>query len=96
MMIGEPPISEDFDRQFDWPDAVVHVPFDTPDIGRILDDLNAEPERLRAARSNNVRWAARRHDWVYRIQTVFEALGLEPTENMRARVALLGRIAERS
>ena len=93
VMIGEPPRTEEFKQQFDWPDAVIHVPFDSPDIGHILADLNGDPERLRAVRRNNVREAARRHDWLHRIQVVFDALGLSPTEKMRARQQQLDQIA---
>jgi Glycosyl transferases group 1 len=93
IMIGEAPRTEEFKRQFDWPDAVIHVPFDSADIGRILADLNADPERLRAARRNNIREAALRHDWLHRIQVVFDALGLAPTEEMRARAQRLDQIA---
>jgi hypothetical protein len=39
VMIGEAPGTEEFKRQFDWPDAVIHMPFDSPDIGRIPADL---------------------------------------------------------
>ena len=46
VMIGEAPRTEEFKQQFDWPDAVIHLPFDSPDIGRILADLNGDPERL--------------------------------------------------
>jgi hypothetical protein len=42
-MIGEAPGTEEFKRQFDWPDAVIHRPFDSPDIGRIPADLNGDP-----------------------------------------------------
>ena len=93
VMIGEAPRTEEFKRQFDWPDAVVHVPFDSPDIGRILADLDSE--RLRAVRRNNVREAALRHDWLYRIQVVFDVLGLTPTEGMRARAQRLDQIVSR-
>jgi hypothetical protein len=96
VMIGEAPRADEFDRQFDWPDAVIHVPFDAPDIGRILADLNGEPERLRAIRRNNVRAAALRHDWLYRIRSVFEVLGIAPTEQMQARALRLDRIASQA
>ena len=93
VMIGEAPRTEEFKRQFDWPDAVIHVPFDSPDIGRILADLNGDPERLRAVRRNNAREAALRHDWLHRIRVVFDALDLAPTEEMRARARRLDQIA---
>lgn len=95
VMIGEAPRAEEFERQFDWPDAVIHVPFDAPDIGGILADLNADPKRLRAARCNGARQAALRHDWLHRIQVVFDLLGLTRTEGMRARAQLLAEIASR-
>lgn len=93
VMIGEAPRTEEFARQFDWPDALIHVPFDSPDIGRILADLNREPERLRAVSAANVRHAAQRHDWLHRIETVLDTLGLAPTGKMRARARRLERIA---
>jgi len=95
VMIGEAPRTEEFERQFDWPDAVVHVPFNSPDIGRILADLNQDSERLRTVRRNNAREAALRHDWLHRIQVVFDTLGLAPTDGMRARAQRLDRIASR-
>jgi hypothetical protein len=95
VMIGEAPRVEEFKRQFDWPDAVIHVPFDSPDIGRILADLDGDPERLRAIRRNNAREAALRHDWLHRIQVVFDVLGMAPTDGMRARAQQLDQIASR-
>ncbi len=96
VMIGEAPRTEEFRKQFDWPDAVIHVPFDSPDIGRILTDLNGDPERLRAVRHNSTREVALRHDWLHRIRVVFEALGLAPTEGMQARAHRLDQIASQS
>jgi glycosyl transferase family 1 len=93
VMIGEAPRTEEFKRQFDWPDAVIHVPFDAPDICSVLADLNGDPKRLRTVRRNNAREAALRHDWLHRIRTVFDTFGFAPTEEMRARAQRLDRIA---
>jgi hypothetical protein len=93
VMIGEAPRTDEFARQFDWPDAVIHLPFDSPDVVRILADLNGDPDRLQAIRHMNVRQAALRHDWLYRIQTVFDALGLAHTEAMQVRAERLKQIA---
>ena len=72
------------------------VPFDSPDIGHILAELNGDPERMRAVRRNNVREAARRHDWLHRIRVVFDALGLAPTEKMQARAQRLDQIVSQA
>jgi hypothetical protein len=94
VVIGVPPRSADFRDQFDWPDAAIHVPFDSPDIGSILTDLDANPARLRAVRYNNVRNAAMKHDWLHRIQTVFDILQLPYTSKMHARALRLDRLAK--
>jgi Glycosyl transferases group 1 len=96
VMIGEAPRCEEFKQQFDWPDAVTHLPFDSPDIDRVLAELNSDPERLRAVRRNNVREAARRHDWLHRIRVMFDTLGLATTEKMQARAQLLDEIASQA
>jgi hypothetical protein len=93
VMIGEAPRSEEFGRQFDWPDAVTHVPFDCPDIGRFLAELSDDPARLQTIQRTNVREAALRHDWLHRIQIVFDVLGMAPTEKMQARTLRLHQIA---
>jgi hypothetical protein len=93
VMIGEAPRTDEFKHQFDWPDAVIDLPFDSPDVGRILAGLDGDPERLRAVRHRNVREAALRHDWLYRIQSVFDTLGLPPTEGMQVRARRLNQIA---
>ena len=96
VMIGEAPHTEEFKRQFDWPDAVIDMPFDSPDIGRFLAELNGDRERLRAVRRNNVRETALRHDWLHRVQVIFDTLGLAATEKMRARAQRLERIASQA
>jgi hypothetical protein len=96
IMIGEAPHTEEFKQQFDWPDAVIRIPFDCPHIGDILADLNGDPKRLRAVRRNNAREAALRHDWLHRIQVVFDVLELSPTEEMRGRAQRLEQIASRA
>ena len=96
VMIGEAPRTDEFKRQFDWPDSVIRVPFDSPDIVPILQELDAAPERLRVIRYNSVRESALRHDWLYRIQTVLSVMGLQPTAAMLARGQVLERIAARA
>jgi hypothetical protein len=96
VMLGEAPRIEEFRRQFDWCDATIHVPFDSPDIGCVLAELNGNPERLRSISRNNARGAALRHDWLHRIQVVFDVLDLPQTEKMKVRASLLNQIASRA
>ena len=85
VMLGEAPRTEEFDRQFGWPDALVPLPFDSPDVGRVIAQLDEDPQRIERIRRDNVHHAALSHDWLYRLRTVFETVGLPPTEAMLSR-----------
>ena len=93
VMLGEPPRTGEFARQFDWPDAVMPLPFDSPDVGRILSSLDADPARLERIRRDNVANAALRHDWGRRLRTVYDTLGLAPTRGLLDREARLDALA---
>jgi hypothetical protein len=93
IMIGEPPQSDDFRDQFGWPDSVVRMPFDAPDVGELIRQLDADPERTARARKHNVANALRRHDWVYRLRTVLETLGLPAPGPLVAREETLRALA---
>jgi glycosyltransferase involved in cell wall biosynthesis len=93
VMIGEAPRLAYFAQQFDWPDAVIHVPFDSPDIMQILARLDAEPERMARARRNNVSHAALQHDWLHRLNSVFDTFHLPATAAMLQRQRRLEALA---
>jgi hypothetical protein len=93
VMLGEAPRTAEFQRQFPWPDAVIPLPFDAPDVARLLAELDGDPARLARIRRDNVRHAALGHDWVHRLRTVWAALGLPPTEAMLAREQRLRGLA---
>jgi glycosyltransferase involved in cell wall biosynthesis len=93
VMIGEAPQLDSFQQQFDWTDAVIHVPFDSPDISEMLAQLDADPERLARIRRNNVTNAALRHDWLHRLGTVFDTFHLPATSAMLERQQRLQALA---
>ncbi|MDZ7961554.1 MAG: glycosyltransferase [Aulosira sp. DedQUE10] len=93
VLIGDPPMTEEFDKHFDWPDAIIKVPFDAPEIGEIIADLDAQPDRLARIRKDNVVNTLLRHDWVYRFRKVFETIDVKPSEIMLSREAQLKNLA---
>jgi hypothetical protein len=93
VMLGEAPRTDEFERQFGWPDAVIRLPFDSPDVGRILAELDEDGPRLERVRRENVRQAALRHDWGHRVRTVFDTLRLPATEALRQREERLAQVA---
>ncbi len=87
VMIGDPPDVESFREHFDWPDAVVQLPFGSQGIGELISELDAQPERLARIRAANLDNALLRHDWAYRWRAVLDLTGLEGLPALRARLA---------
>jgi hypothetical protein len=93
VMIGEPRGNDAFKEHFDWPDAVIHVPYNTADIAKILEDLDSQPDRLKEIRKNNVVQCLLRHDWLYRWRAILELVGLKPKPALVAREERLKKLA---
>ena len=94
VIVGAPPDTDEFRRRFDWPDAVIPMPFDAPDVVARLAELDRDPARLERIRTENVANALLKHDWVHRLRTILETVGVAPPQRMLAREERLGRLAE--
>lgn len=89
VMIGSSPEAPEFAECFDWPDAVLPVPYDSTDIADVLADLRRQPDRLARIRADNVRNSLLRHDWVHRWASVLADVGLPATAEMESRRSAL-------
>jgi hypothetical protein len=96
VMLGDPPKSPWFREHFGWPDAVVEMPFDCPDIADRIEALDRDPGRLARIRRDNVVNALSRHDWALRLRMIFDDAGLPPTAPMLARQARLRELADQA
>lgn len=93
VLIGDVQRTDAFKQCFDWPDSVIHVPFDSPDIAEIVADLDAQPARLERIRRNSVTQSLLRHDWAYRWRDILTAVGLEPRPALTERIQRLQDLA---
>jgi hypothetical protein len=93
VMIGAPPECDDFHEQFGWVDSIIRMPFDAPDIGRVIADLDTDQARLARISSHNIHHAALRHDWSHRFQAALNILGLPATTAMLERERKLQSVA---
>ncbi|MCH9827028.1 MAG: glycosyltransferase [Gammaproteobacteria bacterium] len=93
VMLGMPADSANYRVQFSWPDAVVELPFDCPDIGQRIAELDQDRSRLARIRRDNVMNSARRHDWSHRLRSIFDRFGLAPTDAMLMREQALEKLA---
>ena len=94
IMLGERPDTREFEKLFDWPDSLVDMPFNSPDIEEIVKTLDREPEKQNKVRQTNVQQALLRHDWAYRWEGILKAVGLEPMPQLAQRKELLHNLAE--
>jgi hypothetical protein len=94
IVLGDPPAIEEFRKRFDWTDAVVPMPFDAPDVMKRIEELDADPARQARIRKDNVANALLRHDWVHRLRTILESVGVSPPPRMLEREARLRSLAD--
>jgi hypothetical protein len=94
IMVGERPDTEVFEDLFDWPEAVTHLPYDSDNIDAVIRDLDADPGRQDRIRRTGVLQALKRHDWVYRWETILKAVGLEPMQGALERKDRLTKLVE--
>ena len=93
VVMGDPPRTDEFRKLFDWPDAVIPVPFDAEGIASRIEELDAEPARQIRIRRENTANALLRHDWVHRLRAILETVGIAPFERMQAREEQLSGLA---
>jgi hypothetical protein len=93
VMLGERPKNAVFEKLFDWPDAVVHLDYDSSEIDRIINDLDRQPERQERIRRTNVAQSLLRHDWAYRWEAIIKTVGLEPMPQLLDRKKRLQTLA---
>ncbi len=89
VLVGEQPKGKVFREHFDWPDAVVPMPYGETAVATIVEDLLAAPGRLEKMSRQNVVQALRRHDHLWRLAHLFELLQMEPTSRMLERQSQL-------
>ena len=94
ILVGERPNNQEFERLFDWPDALIHLPYNSNGIDTVIRELDRQPERQDGIRRTNVAQALLRHDWVYRWEAVLKLVGLESLPQLFERKERLKNIAD--
>jgi Glycosyl transferases group 1 len=94
IMIGERPSNKEFKKMFDWPDAVLDLPYGSVEIGQIINEVESKPRWEETMRRNNVVQALLRHDWAYRWEAVLCAAELKPLQGLLDRKSRLERLAK--
>jgi len=94
VMVGDPPDVASFHENFDWPDAVVPMPYGTGEVTELLDGLSRDSGRLARIRAANVRNSLERHDWSNRWAQILDWVGLAPSDKLRSRRQRLRQLAD--
>lgn len=90
---GYAPESEDYERYFDWPEAVERLPENPDEAAAAIIGLIDDPGELERRRRINLARALRGHDWLNRWQQVLDHFGLPETAAMAARRGELEALA---
>jgi hypothetical protein len=94
VLIGEIPDNGEFDKLFNWPDAVIHLPYGSDQIGGLVQMLEEDPTRCERIRRTNVTQVLRQHDWVYRWEAILNSVGLTAMPQLESRKRDLQHMVE--
>ena len=95
LMIGMRPFNNpEFDKIFTWDDAVTEVPFDNGEIVNAIREYDMQPERQLKARQRNITECLRKHDWVYRWESILKLTGMEPLPVLENRKRTVRNLAD--
>jgi hypothetical protein len=93
VLLGQSPRCQPFAENFDWPDAVIEMPYDSVDAPEIIRALDADPARIARIRAENVAHCLERHDWGHRWVSALGDLGMSPRDAALARRNRLRELA---
>jgi hypothetical protein len=94
ILIGERPSNGEFGRLFDWPDALIELPYNSDRIGAMIRELDSQPKKQDEIRRSNIVNTLKRHDWVYRWEAILKEVGLSPLSELSERKERLKTLAE--
>jgi hypothetical protein len=94
IMVGDRPDSDEFREFFNWPDAVVYLPFGSDQIHKTIQELDVQRERQNSIRKNNIVHSLLRHDWAYRWERILQTAGLGAMPALLKRKQRLRDISE--
>lgn len=86
--------NKEFDKIFNWEDAVIEVPFTSDAIVDTIRELDRQPERQMRISQTNILQCLLHHDWVYRWEAVLNIAGMQPLPMLRGRKQRLKDLAE--
>ena len=94
VMVGMPPAGDAFPHYFDWEDPIIKVDLSGTDVVEAIDELDAQPERLKRIARRNVANCLLKHDWSYRWRDMLATFDLQPSSQMLEREKYLKELAE--
>jgi len=93
ILLGERPRNGEFEELFDWEDALIELPYNSPNAAAIVRDLDQQPERQTRIRNLNIQQSLLRHDWAFRWEAILKTVGLDPLPRLNARKEQLRHLA---
>jgi glycosyltransferase involved in cell wall biosynthesis len=94
ILIGQRPDNGKFETFFDWPHAIVDLPYDSAGFAEAIEAIENNPQMEDAIRRTNVRQSLLRHDWMYRWEAILQAVGMDGLEKLNGRKQYLQTLAD--
>lgn len=93
-IVGKKPFGKGVPDLIDWPNSTIDMPDAPAEWIPFFEELLANNEMLLANSARNYRECLLRHDWRYRIKTMFQTLDLPIPEKLEEEISQLKKKAE--
>jgi hypothetical protein len=88
-IIGKRPTTPLADELLNWKDATIELPDDPQKSVEFIEELLQDTTRLQFIHKNNYIESLARHDWRFRIQSIFKTAGLSCPQGLREELSKL-------
>ncbi|MBD1909692.1 MULTISPECIES: glycosyltransferase [unclassified Leptolyngbya] len=93
-IVGKRPFGKGTDQLLDWPDSTFEIPDSPEDWIPFFEELLANDSLLAKVSARNTLECRLRHDWRYRLQSIFQQFNLPIPEKLAADITQLQAITQ--
>jgi len=88
-IVGKQPFGRGVTELMDWPDSTFELPDQPDEWIPFFELLLADEERLQQVSFRNYQECRRRHDWRYRVKSMFEQVGIPIPDQLQQEITQL-------
>ena len=94
VVVGQRPTCDNVDELLDWEDSTINLPEEPEQAVEAIIKLLDEPDKIEEISKRNLVNMHRKHDWRYRIKSMFSAMSLPIPDRLNDQISELQKRAD--